>query len=425
MAQERPGLRRAVVALQYPDFRLFYLALVVAGVGSQIQTTANIWQISEMTGSPLLVGLTGLARAIPVIGLSLIGGIIADRVDRRRVIMLGQTVSSLLALALAVLTVTGLIQVWHIYATTLLSGLVMALATPARTAVIPNLVPRHHLLNAVALNSTVYQISNILGPAIGGLIIAVVGLGATYFVNGGAYLASLAALALMVIGPVAGAPRESAWRSLVAGLAFVRRTSVIPALLGTDAAATFFGHYRVLLPFIAASLGMGPEGFGLLLAAPGVGALVGAAGVMSLGDLRHKGLVAVTAILGYCGALVLLALSPWFPLSLLVAGGLGLFDSIQATSRNTVIQAITPDEMRGRVSAFQQTLTNGMPSLGQTYAGAVASIFGPAAALISGATACATIVFGIAASRGEIRKRDLGAEPAEEIPQARVAPSPS
>ena len=425
MAQDRPSLRRAVVALQYRDFRLFYIALVVAGVGSQIQTTANIWQIFELTNSPIQVGLTGLARAVPVIAFSLVGGVIADRVDRRRVIMGTQVVAGLLTLALAGLTYTGMIQVWHIYVTTLVNGLFMALGTPARTAVVPNLVPRHHLLNAVALSSTVYQASNIAGPAIGGILIAAAGLTATYLATGIAFIVSMVALALMVIGPVAGVHREGAWRSLVAGLGFVRRNSVIPSLLGMDAAATFFGHYRVVLPFVAAGLGMGADGLGLLLAAPGLGALIGAAGVMSFGDLRHKGLLAAAAILAYCVSLVLLAVSPWFLLTLVIAAGLGFFDSIQATSRNTVIQAITPDEMRGRVSAFQQTLTNGMPSLGQTYAGAVASILGPSVALISGATACAALVLGIAASRGEIRERDLGSHPSGEMPRPAPAPSAS
>jgi MFS family permease len=412
MSQERPGLRRAVVALEHRDYRLFYSALVVAGVGSQIQTTANIWQIYDLTHSPLHIGLTGLARAIPIVVLSLVGGIIADRVDRRRVIMVGQGVSGLIAIALAVLTYMNLIEIWHIYAATLVSGIFMALSAPARNAVIPNLVPRHHLLNAVALNSTVYQVSNIVGPAVAGVLIAAIGLAATYLINGTANLIALLALALVVIGPIAATPKQSAYRSLVEGLSFVRRTSVIPALLATDTAATFFGHYRVLLPFIAAGVGMGPEGLGLLLAAPGVGALLGAGGLMSLGDVRYKGILAMSAILSYCVALVLLAASPWFLLSLLVAGCLGLFDSLQATSRNTVIQSITPDEMRGRVSSFQQMLTNGVPSLGQAWAGAVASLIGPPLALTLGAAACAALVLGIGVSRADLRARDLGSEPA-------------
>jgi len=415
MSQDRPSLRRAVAALQHRDYSLFYLGLVVAAVGSQLQQIANIWQIYEMTNSPLHLGLTGLARAIPVIGLSLMGGIIADRVNRRQVVLIAQGVSGLTALALAGLTYTGLIDVWHIYATILVSGTLMALSAPARSAIIPNLVPRHHLMNAIALNATVWQIANIVGPAVGGLLIAAIGLGATYLTNGAAHVVTLVALAMIHMGPLAVRQRQSAYRSLVEGLSFVRRNSVILALLGTDAAATFFGHYRVLLPFVAANVGIGgPEGLGLLLAAPGVGSLLGAGAIMSLGDIRYKGLVAVTAILGYCVALVLLAISPWFLLALLVSGALGLLDSLQATPRNTVIQAITRDEVRGRVSSFQQMLTSGVPSLGQAYVGALAAVIGPPLALVTGAAACVAIVVGITARRPDLRARDLGSEPAPE-----------
>jgi MFS family permease len=412
-----------VAALQHRDYALFYTALVVAGVGAQIQTTANIWQIYELTNSPLHLGLTGLARAIPVIGLSLMGGIIADRVNRRHIILLAQGVSGLVALALAALTQTGLIDVWHIYASTMLSGLIMALSAPARSALIPNLVPRHHLLNAIALQATVWQIANIIGPSIAGLLIGGFGLTATYVTNGSAHIVTLVALALMHVGPVVAARRQAPYRALVEGLAFVRRNSVILALLGADAAATFLGHYRVLLPFFAANVGMGAEGFGLLLAAPGVGALFGAGLVMSLGDIRYKGLWTVGAILAFCLALVLLALSPWFVLSMLAAGSLGLLDSLQAVPRNTVIQSITPDEMRGRVSSFQQTLTSGMPSLGQTWAGAVAAVIGPPLALVMGAALCSTAVLGIAAKRPDLRARDLGTELAPETSLPAVAPT--
>ena len=411
MREERPSLRRAVAALGYRDYRLYYVGLLVAGVGSQLQTTANIWQIYELTNSPLHLGLTGLARAIPVVGLSLMGGIIADRIDRRHIIMVAQAVAGLLAIALAGLTAAGLIDIWHIYAATMIGSAFMALSAPARTALIPNLVPREHLLNGIALHSTVWQTANIIGPAIAGVLIASVGLTTTYFANGIAHIVTLFALGLMHVGAVAVSRRQSAVRSLAEGLSFVRRNSIILTLLGTDAAATFFGGYRVLMPFFAVAVGVGPKGLGLLYAAPGVGALLGAGTVMSLGDLRYKGLVAVTAILGYCVALVLLALSPWFALSLLAAGALGMLDSWQATPRNAVIQAITPDEVRGRVSSFQHMLTNGMPALGQTYNGALAAVIGPALAIVVGAVACASVVISIAAARPDLRARDLGSAP--------------
>ena len=416
MREERPSLRRAVAALQHREYRLFYIALVVAGIGAQIQATANIWQIYELTHSPLHLGLTGLARGVPVIILSLMGGIIADRVDRRRFIMLTQAAVGAVSLVLAALTVSGNIEVWHIYAATVVGAALSALGNPARAAMIPNLVPRQHLLNALALQSTVWQTANIVGPSIAGLLIAAVGLPVTYLANGSAHLVSLLMLGLMHVGRVTAPARVSPLKSLTEGLTFVRRNSIILALLGTDTCATFFGSYRALLPFFATAVGVGASGLGLMFAAPGVGALLGSTLIMSLGDLRYKGLVTVTAILGYCLALVLLAVSPWFILSLVAVGLLGLLDSLQATPRNAVIQSVTPDEVRGRVSSFQSMLTNGVPSLGQTWSGVLAAALGPPAALIVGASACAGLVVTIAARRPDLRARELGSEAPSETP---------
>ena len=411
MHEERPGLRGALVALQHRDFRLFYGALVVASLGQQIQATANLWQIYEMTDSPLHLGLLGLTRGVPIIALSLMGGIVADRTDRRRLIMLTQALMALISIALGVLTATGAIAVWHLYAATLLTAALNAVNAPARSALVPNLVPREHLLNALALNSTIWQTANIVGPALAGASIAGLGLAPSYALNGGAYVISLGALALMYVGPVAARAPQSALKSLLEGLAFVRYRSIILTLLAMDCAATFFGSYRVLMPVFARDLGVGAEGLGLLLAAPAAGGLLGAAIIMSLSDLRYKGLIVAGGILGYCAALVALALSPWFLLSLLVAGALGLFDSLQATPRSAVIQQITPDDLRGRVSSFQTMLTNGVPPLGQTQLGAVAAILGAPLALIAGAIACAVLILGIVVRSPDLRAPDLGSLP--------------
>ena len=416
MQDERPGLRRALVALQHRDFRLFYGALVVASLGQQVQNTANLWLIYELTDSPLHLGLLGLSRGVPIIVLSLMGGLVADRVDRRRLIMLTEALMAVVSVALGVLTITGAIAVWHLYAATLLSAALNAVNAPARSALVPNLVPRHHLLNALALNSTVWQTASIVGPALAGLTIAVLGLAASYALTGGAFVLTLGALAIMRVGPVAARAPQSPLKSLIEGLAFVRRRSIILTLLAMDCAATFFGAYRVLMPVFARDLGVGAEGLGLLLAAPAAGGLLGATIIMSAGNLRYKGLIVASGILAYCAALVLLAVSPWFLLSLLAAGALGLTDSLQATPRSTLIQEITPDELRGRVSSFQTMLTNGVPPLGQTQIGAVAAVIGAPLALIGGAIACAAIIVGIVLRRPELRAVDPAALP--EAPRA-------
>ncbi len=417
---EKPSLRRAGVALQHRDYRLFYFALLAAAIGSQLQATANIIQIYDMTHSAVHLGLTGLARGIPTFAFSLMGGVIADRVDRRKLIMVTQAVNGLGALLLGGLTATGQIDVWHIYALMVLTGSLAALSSPARQAMVPNLVPRHHLLNAIALNSTVWQTANIVGPSIAGVLIATFGLPSAYLGTGFAQLITLSSLAVMRVGPIAGRTREPALRSIGVGLAFMRQRSLILALLAMDAAAMLFGTYRALTPIFAEALGVGHEGVGLLLAAPGVGSLLGAAGVMAFGDFRYKGLAVIGGILAYCASLVVFALSPWFPLSMAASVALGFCDSLQSTPRNGIIALLTPDEVRGRVSAFQYMLVNGMPSLGQTLSGGTSAIFGAPMALTIGAFACAAVVLVITAARPDLREERLGAVQAPRQEPARA-----
>jgi MFS family permease len=417
---ERPGLRRAAAALQHRDFRLFYVALLVAGIGGQIQAFANTLQIYELTGSPLHLGLTGLARAIPVIAFSLMGGVIADRVDRLRFSIFTQGLNGTLSVALAALTFSGLIDIWHIYLFTFLGGCLQAMNQPTRSAIIPNLVPRNHLMNAIALNSTVWQSSNVLGPVFGGVAIAAFGFWPTYLINGLAQIVTIATLAMVHIRKVQVRPTQSPLRGLLEGLTFMQQRSVILVLLTADCAETLFGRYQAVLPIIAANVGVGAAGLGVLAAAPGIGNLVGATLIMSLGDLRYKGLMCIGGILAYAATLVLLAVSPWFGLCVAATFLLGLFDSVQATPRNTVIQMLTPDELRGRVSSFQSMLTGGIPSLGQALNGGVASLIGVPMALITGAAAMTAVQLGLLATRRELRAPDLGAD----VPRS-AAPAPT
>ncbi|MBM3140247.1 MAG: MFS transporter, partial [Chloroflexi bacterium] len=381
MAAGRPGLRHAVAALAFADYRRFAASLLLTSIGVQLLQTAILWQVFELTGSALLLGLTGLARAGPHMVLSLAGGVIADRANRVRLIQAGQVANAVLVIGLAALAFSGRLELWHVYAVTFLNASFSAITQPARAALIPSLVPGGNLVNAVALNATIGQTSQIVGPAVAGITIAALDLGATYALTGVAYLAAMIA----ILGIRRPAPRarmgESVWRSLAEGLAFVRRRSVILSLLALDLGETILGSYRALLPIFAAMLGVGASGFGLLSAAPGVGSLLGATFILSLGDMRYKGLYTVFGVLAYCGALVLLALSPWFALSLVAAGLLGTTNSVQMIPRNTAILAISPDSLRGRVEAFRSMFAGGGPPLGYTLSGGVAAALGAPAAL--------------------------------------------
>jgi MFS family permease len=413
LASNRPSLTKAVVALQFRDFRLLYIASLTSSMGAILSMTANTWQVFELTGSAAHLGLTGIARAIPTLALSLVGGVIADRVNRRRLIMTGNFINASMAIILGLLTWTGAITVWHIYAAILITASAGAVVSPARSAIVPTLVPREHLVNAVSLNFAVFSLARMVAPSIGGILIAFVGITLTYALNGAAQMAALIPLFLINLGPMPERPRESPLQSLVEGLAFVRHRSIILALLATDAGAMLFGSFQVLLPIFADRLGLGAEGYGALLSAEAIGALAGTMLIASMGDFRYKGLWIVGSILAFCASLAWLALSPVYLSALLACAALGITDSMQATPRNGVVQMVTPDELRGRVSSFSNMMTLGMPSIGQGLMGAAASLLTPPVALIAGAICCALINMGILAGRKDLRDPDLGAAPAE------------
>jgi predicted MFS family arabinose efflux permease len=244
---------------------------------------------------------------------------------------------------------------------------------------------------------------------IAGLAIAAFGFWPTYLFNGMAHLVTVSLLMMVRMGRVTTRPAGSALHNMAEGLRFVRRRSIILVLLSADSAETLFGRPQALFPIIAANLGAGAAGLGLLAAAPGVGSLVGAAIIMSLGDIRYKGRVVIGALLAYCCALVVLALSPWLALAVVATFMMGACDALQATPRNGVIQLITPDEMRGRVASFQSMLTSGGPAIGQAQMGAVAAILGAPGAILIGAGLCAAVQLGLVTTSKELRSRDLGA----------------
>ncbi|MDA1240784.1 MAG: MFS transporter, partial [Chloroflexi bacterium] len=371
MAHSRPGFRQAVGALAYRDYRRFAASLLLTSLGVQLVQTAILWQVYELTGSALLLGLTGLARAAPHMVLSLVGGVVADRFNRVRLIQAGQLTNGILIAALAALTILGSVEVWHLYVVTFLNSAFSAITNPARTALIPSLVPRDRLVNAVALNATIGQASQIVGPALAGVTIAFMGLGPTYVINGAVYVAAMIVIFGIQTPMARPSVLETPWESFMEGLNFVRQKPVIISLLLLDLGETIFGSYRALLPIIADNLGVGATGYGLLSAAPGVGALAGAAFILGLGDMRYKGLYTVFGVLAYCVALAMLAVSPWFWLAIIASVLLGATNSIQMIPRNTVILSVSPDALRGRVEAFRSMLAGGGPPLGFMLSGAM------------------------------------------------------
>jgi len=372
--------------LQQRDFGLFWLSLLFSAVGSQISTVAVAWQVYEITNSPFQLGLTGLFRALPVMILSLPGGVLADRMDRRKLLIITQSLAALLAVALGLLTSTGEIRVWHIYAVTFLSGAVGIFDAPARTAMIPALVSAEQLASAYALNITWRQIATLGGPFIGGVVISVLGISPAYYIDAGSFLAVIICLAFMrrQVKP-AREQKESPIQSVRAGFTFIRENSVILGLMSMDTCVQFFGAYRSMMPAFARDiLGTGPAGLGALLGVPALGALAGSGMILAAGNPRRKGRLIIGVTLLYTIGLVCFALSRSLTLSLLIVFCLGLVDAVGETVRDTLVQLTTPDRMRGRVKSFDQVFMSAGTYMGHAQIGAAASFIGVPGALILG-----------------------------------------
>ena len=372
--------------LQQRDFGLFWLSLLFSAVGSQISTVAVAWQVYEITNSPFQLGLTGLFRALPVMILSLPGGVLADRMDRRKLLIITQSLAALLAVALGLLTSTGEIRVWHIYAVTFLSGAVGIFDAPARTAMIPALVSAEQLASAYALNITWRQIATLGGPFIGGVVISVLGISPAYYIDAGSFLAVIICLAFMrrQVKP-AQEQKESPLQSVRAGFNFIRENSVILGLMSMDTCVQFFGAYRSMMPAFARDiLGTGPAGLGALLGVPALGALAGSGMILAAGNPRRKGRLIIGVTLLYTIGLVCFALSRSLTLSLLIVFCLGLVDAVGETVRDTLVQLTTPDRMRGRVKSFDQVFMSAGTYMGHAQIGAAASFIGVPGALILG-----------------------------------------
>lgn len=398
MAQTSAQVRvPPLAALGHRDFRLLYLGLVVSTIGSQITRATTAWQIYELTGSAAALGLAGLFSALPLIPMSLLGGALADAVERRRLMMVTTSLALLTVASLAALTAFGDIQVWHLYGAGFMITITSVLERPARQALIPSLVPREHLLNAYTLMTSLVQAGSLIGPVIAGAALVAGGAALAYAIDAVTFLAVLAALVLLRVKVTVGGSRNVSLGSVAEGLRFVWSKQIIVGLFGLDLAAMLFGYYPTLLTVFARDiLKVGEVGFGLLTAAPAAGSLLGASLMLWLGSVRCPGWLMLGAVAAYGVALAGLGLSVWFPLSLLFAALLGVTDAISMAIRHTAVQLSTPDELRGRVSSAMQISVQGGNSLGAINAGFAASALGagPAVALGGGLVLLSVIAFG-------------------------------
>ena len=384
---------RPYAVLRHRDFRLMWGSQLVSQVGTQMQSAALHWHVYLLAGSPLALGVVGLTRVVPLVAFSLVGGVLADRADRRRVLLVAQSVMLLASTVLAGLTLTGQATLFTLYGLNAVLAAAAAFDNPARQALVPRLVPARELPGALSLNLAMFHVAMIGGPALTGLLLASgsgssgsAGLGAQglrlgliYAANALSFLGVLAALlALRTSGAVEpqGRAHEPPLRALAEGLRFVLATPLMVWTTGLDFLATFFAGSLSLLPIVADRiLGVGPQGYGWLVAAPAAGALLGAlrASARPLPDGQGRVLLVSVAFYGLTTAVY--GLSRSFPLTLAMLAAGGLADAISTVIRQTLRQELTPDALRGRMTAFNMIFFMGGPQLGELEAGLVASLF--------------------------------------------------
>ena len=381
--------------LRHRDFRLLWSAELLSTSGTQIQRVALAWQVYDLTGDPLQLGLLGLVRFFPVAGFGLFGGVMADRRDRRRLLLVSQLGLLTTSGCLAALTALDAISVAAIYAVTFVAAAVAAVGGPSRQALIPALVPEREIAGAFTMNTLIFHVAAVSGPAVGGLIIAQFGVAVAYSVDAATFLVVIAAVLAMRARPVVAARTAGGLALALEGLRFVRGTPILLGVMSLDFVATFFGASNTLMPIFAEEiLDVGPRGLGLLLAAPAAGALAGSIIMSARRVPSRPGLGVLVAVAIYGAALAGFGLSTSFPLSLAFLAASGAADAVSMALRLTVRTVVTPDALRGRIAAVHSTFAMGGPQLGEFEAGLVAALLGagPSVALGGLATVAAAIV---------------------------------
>lgn len=373
--------------------RFFYLwlGLLISIAGTQMQIWAIFWHIRTLTEEPIALGGVGLARILPVIIFSLIGGAVADSLKRTRILYITQSFAALTALSLGLFTQFGNITIWHIYTLTALQAVAVAFDGPARQALVPNLVPVKDLPNAFSMTSIAFQTGSILGPALSGFIIAFAGQEAVYYINAVSFLAVI--LALILIGDVpqkaSGYIKAVSWESIREGIQFILNKPIILSTMLLDFIATFFASANTLMPIVAVDvLKVGVFEYGWLSAAQSVGAVTAALVVSQSRELRRQGPIFLGAVVVFGTATVLFGLSSSFILAWCALAVIGAADSVSTIIRNTIRQLQTPDHIRGRMTSVNMIFFQGGPQLGEVEAGVVAQLFGAPFAIVSGGVAC-------------------------------------
>lgn len=403
LEQERPKVFRA---LYNPNYRVFWVGSLLSNIGSWMQTVAQGWLVLQLTNSAFLLGMVGFTGMFPVLVFSLVGGVYADRFDRRRLLVATQTVLMVLALILGVLVSTGAITVWHVLVLSLLSGIANALSMPAYQAMVQDLVGRDDLMNAIALNSVQFNLSRVIGPAAAGVALGRIGIAGCFYLNAVSFLAVILALLRIRFPhyvPTQSPPRSVA-KSVIEGMQYVWENRIILYLLTIVAAMSLWGMpYMTLLPIFARDvLHRGAAELGYLMSSSGIGAVMGALVLARLGDFSFKGKMAIAGGLMFALSVFGFALSRSYYLSLgfLLMAGWSLVSCVAVI--NTLIQKLVPGHVRGRVMSMYALAFLGLMPIGNLIAGTLAELLGAPAGLAIGGVLIASTVFYVITVRSDI-----------------------
>ena len=409
-ANDQSQRQTAFSSLRHRDFRLLWLGQIISVTGSQMQLVAVNWHIYLLTSSALALGMVGLFRAGPIILCSLVGGVVADVIDRRRLMMTTQAIMLACSAMLAVITLGGLQRVWPIYLLTAIASGAWAFDTPARQSLMPSLVPANDFPNAVSLSMLMFQVGMIVGPAGAGFLLGKFGPGVIYAVNATSFVAVIVGLALM---RTSGRSSESdktrvSFGALVEGLRFVWRTPIIVQTMTLDFVATFFASANQLLPIYAKDiLQVGARGLGFLAAAPAIGAVITGLIMARFGTLKKQGLVVIVSVAIFGAATIAFGISRIFWLSLLMLAIVGAADTVSTILRQTIRQLSTPNNLRGRMTSINMIFFMGGPQLGEVEAGGLAALFGAPLSVVTGGVGC-LIAAAIALFGGKTLRRYAG-----------------
>ena len=394
-------------ALRHYNFRLFWFGQMISLVGTWMQNVGQGWLVLQLTNSAFLLGLVSASGALPVLLFSSFGGVLADRFNKRNLIVITQISATICALILALLTLTKQVQYWQIIIIASCLGTVMALDAPTRLCFVIEMVGREDLLNAIALNSSVFNMARIIGPAIAGLIIGSIGVGLCFLFNGVSFLPVILGLLIMKgnFEPIKGA-RESFVQTYKQGFSYIRKDKRVISFLALVACSSIFiMPYAMLMPIFARDiLKVGPRGLGLLLAAAGAGALIGALNLAALGNFKKKGRLVFWGSLIFTAGVFFFSFSANFYICLLLLFFVGWGMIIQNASINSLLQTMVSDQLRGRVMSLYTLTFIGMMPIGSLLAGFLANYFGAQLALRIGAIIVVIVIYIIYKQNKELFK---------------------